>query len=86
MIVTAGATIYTMSLTRPVQVRSYVSEPHLGEVAPGTAITLWTDGDPDRRYSGRIGFVSPVASVLEAEHGGALKLTESDVEELFTAA
>ncbi|WP_165982632.1 DEAD/DEAH box helicase [Dankookia rubra] len=27
-----------------------------------------------------------VASVLEAEHGGALRLTESDVEELFAAA
>lgn len=60
-IVTAGATIYTVSLTRPVQVRAYVSEPHLGEVAPGTLVSLWTDGDPDRRYAGRIGFVSPVA-------------------------
>ena len=27
-----------------------------------------------------------VASVLEAEHGGALKLTEADVEELFAAS
>jgi len=27
-----------------------------------------------------------VASVLEAKHGGALKLTEADVEELFAAA
>jgi SNF2 family DNA or RNA helicase len=27
-----------------------------------------------------------VASVLEAEHGGALRLTEADVEKLFAAA
>ncbi len=27
-----------------------------------------------------------VASVLEAEHGGALKLTVADVEELFAAS
>ncbi|WP_160299915.1 hypothetical protein [Belnapia sp. F-4-1] len=26
-----------------------------------------------------------VASVVEAEHGGALRLTEADVEELFAA-
>ena len=27
-----------------------------------------------------------VAAVLDAEHGGALKLTEADVEELFAPA
>ena len=60
-IVQAGTPIATLALTKPVWVRAYVNEPDLGTVAPGTPAEVFTDSDPDRPYSGKIGFVSPVA-------------------------
>ena len=57
----AGATIYTLSLTRPVWVRAYCAEPELGEVSPGRAVLVYTDGRRDRPYHGQVGFVSPTS-------------------------
>ena len=56
-----GATVFTVSLTRPVWVRAYASEADLGRVAPGTAVLVSTDSRRDRPYHGRIGYVSPSA-------------------------
>jgi len=57
----AGSTVLTLSLTRPVWVRAYIDEPNLGQAKPGSELLLYTDGRPDRPYRGKVGFVSPTA-------------------------
>ena len=52
---------FTVSLIRPVWVRTYVGEPHLGEAKPGREILLYTDSRPNKPYHGTIDFVSPTA-------------------------
>ena len=59
-IVSPSDVVYTLSLTKPVWVRAYVDEAHLGNVVPGMEVQVKSDGNaPPHR--GRIGFVSPVA-------------------------
>jgi HlyD family secretion protein len=60
-IVAAGATAYTVSLTDPVWIRTYVAETRLGHVAPGMKVEVFTDTSPNKPYSGQVGFISPVA-------------------------
>lgn len=60
-VVQPGATVLTVSLTDPVWVRAYVSEPNLGKISPGTPALLYTDSRPHQPYEGRIGYVSPRA-------------------------
>ena len=60
-ILAVGAPVFTVSLTRPVWVRAYVDEPHLGSVAPGTPVWVTTDSRPDKPYAGVVGYVSPSA-------------------------
>lgn len=55
-----GATVLTLALTDPMQVRTWVAEPDLGRVVPGTKAEIVTDGG-GRVYHGQVGFVSPVA-------------------------
>lgn len=55
-----GATVLTLALTQPMQVRSWVPETALGRVVPGTPAEIVTDGG-GRVYHGQVGFVSPVA-------------------------
>ncbi|MDC9819448.1 secretion protein HlyD [Pectobacterium polonicum] len=57
----SGSTVFTLSLTRPVWVRAYVSEKDLGRVVPGSQMLIYTDGRPNQPYHGKIGFVSPSA-------------------------
>jgi HlyD family secretion protein len=57
----AGATVMTLSLSKPVWIRAYVEEPELGQVQPGRKVEILTDSRPGRPYSGQIGFVSPRA-------------------------
>lgn len=57
----AGNSIFSVTLTHPVWVRAYVSEPHLGNAVPGMKVTLYTDSRPNQPYHGTIGFVSPTA-------------------------
>ncbi|UMB78521.1 secretion protein HlyD [Dickeya fangzhongdai] len=57
----AGSTVFTLSLTQPVWIRAYVNETQLGRAAPGREVLIYTDGRPNRPYHGRIGFVSPSA-------------------------
>ena len=56
----AGATVLTLSLDQPVWVRAYVSEPDLGKVAPSTRVRIYTDARAEP-YEGTVGFVSPTA-------------------------
>ena len=53
--------IYTLSLSSPIWVRAYVSEPQLGLVYPGMPAKIYTDTQKDRPYEGHIGFISPMA-------------------------
>ncbi|WP_192458471.1 secretion protein HlyD [Musicola keenii] len=57
----AGGTVFTLSLTHPVWIRAYVSEKNLGRTAPGNEVLIFTDGRPAHPYHGKIGFVSPSA-------------------------
>jgi HlyD family secretion protein len=58
-IVAAGETIYVLTLTRPMWVRTYVGEADLRRLRSGQAVEVLTDGG--RTYRGRVGFISPVA-------------------------
>lgn len=58
---TAGSTVLTLSLTRPVWVRAYVDEVNLAQATPGRDVDVYIDAKPDAPYTGRIGFVSPTA-------------------------
>jgi len=60
-VVQAGATVLTISLSQPVWVRAYVSEPDLGRVHPGMAMEVATDSRPDKPYHGQVGYISPRA-------------------------
>lgn len=60
-IIGTGNTVFSVTLTNPVWVRAYVSEPHLGDAIPGREVLLYTDSRPNQPYHGSIGFVSPTA-------------------------
>jgi HlyD family secretion protein len=52
---------FTIALTSPKWVRAYVSETDLGLVKPGMGASVSVDAFPKRRFSGWVGFISPVA-------------------------
>jgi HlyD family secretion protein len=60
-IVAAGEAVYVLSLTSPIWVRTYVSEPDLGRVKPGMEVQVKTDTPGGKTYTGRIGFISTTA-------------------------
>jgi HlyD family secretion protein len=60
-VVKASDPIYTLSLTSPVWIRAFVSEPQLGEIFPGMLADVFTDTKNGRVYKGHVGFISPVA-------------------------
>ncbi|MDC6120842.1 secretion protein HlyD [Serratia rubidaea] len=57
----AGSTVFSVSLTHPVWVRAYIDGINLHQAVPGTEVHIYTDGRPDKPYRGKIGFVSPTA-------------------------
>jgi HlyD family secretion protein len=60
-IVNAGDTVFVLSLTSPVWVRSYVSEVDLGRIRPGQEVDLRSDTPGVSPLKGRIGFISATA-------------------------
>ncbi len=60
-IVAAGETVFTLTLSSPVWVRTYVNERDLGRIREGMRGEVRTDSAPGKVYQGRIGFVSPKA-------------------------
>ena len=60
-IVQAGETVFTLTLTSPVWVRTYVNERDLGRIEPDMVADVRTDSAPDKVYRGKIGFISPTA-------------------------
>lgn len=53
--------VFSLAITDPKWVRAYVTETDLGRVHPGMKATITIDAFPDRRYSGWVGFISPMA-------------------------
>ena len=64
-IVSAGQTVYTLALTDPVWVRTYIDEPNLGHIYPGMKAVVHTDSGGE--YDGQIGFISPQAEFTPKE-------------------
>ena len=60
-VVNAGETVYTLALTSPKWVQTYLEEPDLGRVKPGMKARIYTDTDPTHPLNGQVGFMSPVA-------------------------
>jgi HlyD family secretion protein len=53
--------VLSLAITDPKWVRAYVDEPDLGKVHPGMSAAIGVDAFPGKRFSGWVGFISPVA-------------------------
>jgi HlyD family secretion protein len=53
--------VYTLSLSDPIWVRAFVTEPQLGLIYQGMPAEVFTDTPEGKVYKGHIGFISPVA-------------------------
>jgi len=53
--------VYTLALTSPLWVRTYVQETDLGRLKPGMAAEISTDSYPGKSYRAWIGYISPSA-------------------------
>jgi HlyD family secretion protein len=53
--------VFTLAVTEPKWVRTYVGEADLGKVRPGMSAAVTTDSFPDRRIEGHVGYISSVA-------------------------
>jgi HlyD family secretion protein len=60
-IVAPGETVFALTLTSPVWVRTYVNERDLGRVQPGLRARVRTDSSWGEVYLGHVGFISPTA-------------------------
>lgn len=54
-------TAFTLAITDPKWVRTYLPEPDLGLVPAGMRATIAFDSFPHQRFEGWVGFISPVA-------------------------
>jgi HlyD family secretion protein len=54
-------TALSLAIVDPKWVRAYVSEPDLGAVRQGERASVSVDAFPGRRFSGWVGFISPMA-------------------------
>jgi HlyD family secretion protein len=53
--------VFSLAITDPKWVRTYVSEVNLGKARTGTRVSVTVDSFPGRQFDGWVGFVSPVA-------------------------
>jgi HlyD family secretion protein len=53
--------VFGLAITDPKWVRVYVAEPDLGKIRHGMPAAVQVDSFPGRRFSGWVGFISPVA-------------------------
>jgi HlyD family secretion protein len=60
-IVNAGETVFVLSLTSPVWIRTYVAETDLARIKPGQEVDVRTDTPGLPAMKGRIGFISSTA-------------------------
>lgn len=59
--VTPQSPVYTLAMTNPVWVRSYVPESDLGKIRQGMPARISTDSYPGKVYQGWVGAISPTA-------------------------
>jgi len=59
--VTPQSPVYTLALTNPVWVRTYLPESYLGQIKPGTLAHISTDSYPGKVYEGWVGSIAPTA-------------------------
>jgi HlyD family secretion protein len=59
--VAAGTPVVTVGVMDEVWMRAYINETDLGRLRVGHKATVTTDTWPDRKYQGRISFISPEA-------------------------
>ena len=57
--VNIGEPVYTITLSEPVWIRTYLNEEDLGYVQPGMEVSV--ESDSGQTYKGQVGFISPVA-------------------------
>jgi HlyD family secretion protein len=60
-IVNAGETVFVLSLTSPVWIRTYVAETDLARIKPGLEVDVRTDTPGLPAMKGRVGFISTTA-------------------------
>jgi HlyD family secretion protein len=60
-VVNQGETVYTLALSTPKWVQTYLEEPDLGRVKPGLKAKVYTDTDPNHPFEGQVGYISSVA-------------------------
>ncbi len=53
--------VFTLALTDPIWIRTYVSEADLGILFPGLQASVKTDSYPEKSYDAWVGFISPTA-------------------------
>jgi HlyD family secretion protein len=53
--------VFSIAITDPKWIRTYVSETELGRIFPGMSASIAVDSFPNTRFAGWIGFISPVA-------------------------
>lgn len=57
--ISAGATVFTLSLREPIRVRAYIDEPYLGRITLGQKVRVRNDSGQE--FTGTISFISPQA-------------------------
>lgn len=60
-VVAPGTPIFTLADLGHVWLRAYLNETYLGRVRLGQAVAVTTDSYPNKKYAGRISFISPSA-------------------------
>lgn len=60
-VVNPAEPVYTLSISSPVWIRAFCSEPELGLIYPGMEAEIFTDTPGSKMLIGRVGFISPVA-------------------------
>jgi HlyD family secretion protein len=60
-VVQAPAPVYTLALSNPIWVRTYIPETDMGKIHPGMKAQVFTDSEPGKAHEGWVGFISPVA-------------------------
>jgi len=53
--------VYTLAMTDPIWVRTYLPETELGRIHSGMRAEVMTDSFPGKRYRGWVGYISPTA-------------------------
>lgn len=60
-IVGPGSPVLVVAVTDPVWIRAYANEAQLAAIAPGTAVSVYTDARPGEPYVGQVGYVASQA-------------------------